>query len=382
MNEELELLKLIKISQFPHKYLRGKDINWSSLYDEAVSHAVLGIVSNVVPEDIVALDSRWKIALYRQKANYYRYCYAEKELSQIMNTAGIPFVILKGNAAAIYYRNPELRRMGDIDFLVSPDVFAKARQVLIQNGYKLIKESSHTPRHIGFQKNGFLFELHHHFSYEDVDIEEYLIEGLKNSIQVRIGQHEFSMLPSVENGLVLLNHMRNHLKSGMGLRQIIDWMMYVNSELTDDVWSDSFGLIAKEKGLEKFAVTVTRMCQIYLGLPESITWCMNADQNLCRKLMRNILKTGNFGNKNERGVNIEKITIRIRRKGLFRHLQYAGKINWKACQKYHCLVPFAWIYQIIRYIRLGSETGRNKRQLYGDFKRGKERAKLLTELGI
>ena len=382
MKEEQELLKLIKVSQFSGAYSPGKEIDWNVLYDEAVSHAVLGIVSGVVPKDIAALDSRWKTAVYKHQASYVRYCRAEEELGRVLNAAGIPFVILKGNAAAVYYRKPELRRMGDIDFLVLQKDFAKAREVLIQNGYKVTKELGYNPRHMSFKKNGVSFELHHHFSHDDLDIEEYLIEGLSRCVTASIGKHEFPMLPESENGLVLLDHMRNHLKSGMGLRQIIDWMMYVNAKLTDEEWNSGFGQIVKEKGLEKFTVTITRMCQIYLGLPESITWCKDADPELCRKLMINVLKTGNFGYKHAGGESIERVSTIIQKRGLFCHLQYAGELNWKACQMHHWLKPFAWIYQILRYIRKGLQTGRNRKQVSGDFKRGKERAELLRELGI
>lgn len=52
--------------------------------------------------------------------------------------------------------------------------------------------------------------------------------------------------------------MRNHLKSGLGLRQVIDWMMYVNKELDDDFWENGFGTAAVDASMDKLAVTVTR----------------------------------------------------------------------------------------------------------------------------
>lgn len=235
---------------------------------------------------------------------------------------------------------------------------------------------------LGFKKNGISFELHHHFSHEEVDIENYLIDGLKRREVAKIGKHEFPMLPKMENGLVLLDHMRNHLKSAIGLRQIIDWMMFVNAELTDEMWNSGFGLIVKDKGLEKFTITATRMCQIYLGLSERITWCKGADEELCKRLMVNIIKTGNFGHKNGSGTSVERVSSNIRRKGLFRYLQFAGEYNWKAYHKHHWLKPFAWIYQGFRYIRLGISTGRKKKQVSGDLQRGKEREELLKDLGI
>ena len=47
--------------------------------------------------------------------------------------------------------------------------------------------------------------------------------------------------------------MRNHLKSGLGLRQVIDWMMYVNKELDDDFWENGFGTAAVDASMDKFS---------------------------------------------------------------------------------------------------------------------------------
>ena len=378
MKEYKEILQLIKASQFPESELTiGPDWDWDAIYNEAVSQAVIGIVASVVPKAVVASDKRWKEAKLKQTANYVRYCRAEEELKRVLDEADIPFVILKGNSAAIYYNQPEQRKMGDIDFIVPNSDYEKAKTVLAENGY--IEHHEEGPRHIGYKKDGTSFELHHRFSHDDVDFEDYVIEGIKNRVLGKIEEHEFPMLPSLSNGLVLLDHMKAHLKSALGLRQIIDWMMYVNKELPDTVWHESFEKICKEIGMYKFAITVTRMCQMYLGLTESITWCREADEELCKRLMTNIIRTGNFGRKLN---SIEVVSSNIRRKGLFRYLQIAGEHNWKAYKKHHWLKPFAWFYQIFRYARQGFSSGRSRKQISGDVRRSKERVKLLKDLEI
>ena len=75
-----------------------------------------------------------------------------------------------------------------------------------------------------------------------------------------------TVLPDDENGIVLLSHIRQHLESGLGLRQIIDWMMFVRSYLNDEMWFSSFHEKAQRTGLESLAVITTKMCQKYLGL--------------------------------------------------------------------------------------------------------------------
>jgi len=378
MKEYQEILQLIKVSQFSEYSVNYmEDWDWNEIYSEATAQAIVGIIAGVIPKRIVDTDKRWQQILLRQKANYIQYCYAEKELNRVLTEVGIPFVILKGNASAIYYKHPEQRKMGDIDFIVLPCDYEKTKDILVQKGYI---EKHEEPRHIGYKKDGFFFELHKCFSH-DIDIDSYIMDGIKKRISGRVGEYEFPMLPSIANGLVLLDHMKYHLKTGMGLRQIIDWMMYVSRELSDDVWFNGFNMIVKEKGMYKFAITITKMCQIYLGLQKTITWCNSGDNELCKRLMQHVMVSGNFGKKLGDGYMFQLVSTRFQREGKIRYLQSIGENTWKAYKKHHWLKPFAWVYQLFRFIQHGLQTNR-RRKISGDIQHSKERVRLLKELEI
>ena len=283
--EQLVLLSLIKQSQFgPLETISFDDVNNGDLYDEAVQQSVQGLVSPEIPQEYS--NRMWYQAQYRRKASYLLYCTAQDELKKVLDDAGIPFVILKGNASAISYRSPYLRSMGDIDFLVPKDRFEEAQLILKTSGYEWDHD---TYRHVSFKKDKFVFEMHNRCSH-DIDFEDYLVEGLNNPFLATVDGHEFPMLPQLANGLVLLDHFRGHLKSAVGLRHVIDWMMYVYRNLDDEFWYNEFASVVKELGMDTLAVTLTRMCQIYLGLPETITWCKGANESTCERLMDIILK--------------------------------------------------------------------------------------------
>ena len=376
-NEQLTLLELIRQSQFgPSEAINFIDVNIVALYDEAVQHSVQGIVSPEIPQEYT--NHQWYQAQYRRKASYFLYCTAQDDLKRVLDYAGIPFVILKGNASAIYYRVPYLRSMGDIDFLVPTDRYEEAQSILKSSGYVW---DHNTERHASFKKDKVVFEMHYRFSHE-IDFEKYNVEGLNNPVLATIDGHEFPMLPKLANGLVLLDHFRRHLQSAVGLRHVVDWMMYVYRNLDDDFWYNEFAPVVNELGMDTLAVTLTRLCQIYLGLPETITWCKNANESTCERLIDVILKSGNFGRKHLNGKNVETVTTRIKTMGLFPWLQFAGKHNWKAYHKHPWLKPFCWLYQICRYIKQGFKSGRNKDQLKDDLKRSNERYELLKELKI
>ncbi len=380
MNKEQSLLlSLIKKSQFGSLdclYYGDQDIE--SLANEALYQSVIGIVASVLFEIPNFSNDHWK-QLYNQViANNIRYYHTQDELVNLLKHYEIPYIILKGSSAAIYYEKPTCRMMGDIDVLVQQSYYDKAKVILSDNGYNQEHDDG---RNTKFHKNGITIELHHHFS-ADVDIEAYLIDGIINSVNTSIDDHSFYMLPKLANGLVLLDHFRWHLRSGVGLRQVIDWMMFVYHNLDDDFWSNEFQVVVKEKGMEKLAITTTRMCQKYLGLSDSISWCNTADERDCDQLMECIISSGNFGQKNGLGNSIEKVSTKFRREGFFHWLQEAGEFNWKAYHKHHCLKPFCWLYQMFRYINQGMKTGRNSKQLKNDFERSKERYELLKKLGV
>ena len=376
------LFELIKKSQFEEDIeLTSSDCDWNKIYEEAMNQAITGIIAYEIPANIRLLDARWQRAQDKHIADQIRYSFAEKELSDVLDNARIPFVVLKGTSAAAYYKHPERRMMGDIDFLVSCENFERTVALLVENGYK--KESvTHTTRHISFFKGGISFELHHHFSHEGRDIESYLTEGLTERTYCEFNGFRFPMLPRLANGLVLLEHMREHLITGLGLRQVIDWMMYVSKELTDHYWESEFSKVAEDKGLEKFAIVTTRMCQLYLGLSENICWCKCVDDSLCSRLLELILLSGNFGRKNTDANSVEAVRTQIKRYGLFKWLQISGERNWGAYKKHHILRPLCWFYQSIRYLKRGWKMDRSINQISDDFERGDKRSSLLKELEL
>lgn len=378
MNIEQEvLLKLIKQSQFGISEQISFDcVNMDSLYDEALHHSVLGLVAAEIP--ITLMNDKWEKALFRQKSRYILYCHAQEELKKLLDNAEIPFVILKGNAAAINYKDPSLRMMGDIDFLVPQDLYDRAKTIMRSSEYVELRDNG---RHTGFRKDKVTFEIHHHFSHE-IDIEVFLIDGLQSRTLSNFEDYTFPILPRLANGLVLLDHLRNHLKAAIGIRQIIDWMMYVYKNLDDEFWNNEFRHIAEEKGMETLAIVVTRMCQIYLGLPDNINWCKTADDSACEQLIELLLMSGNFGRKNGDGLAVEVIRTKIVKTGLFKWLQRTGESKWEAYKKHHWLKPFCWFYQISRYIRQYFNSGRKKKLLIEDFNRSKMRLALLDKLKI
>ncbi|MBR0277536.1 MAG: nucleotidyltransferase family protein [Clostridia bacterium] len=376
---EAALLELIKMSLFdlPPHFPEGVD--WQKVLDEAKAQTVAALVARAVPKEFSAA---WEICAAQSQAHFMRILYEQTKLVELLQGGGIPFVILKGTAAAVYYPVPSIRTMGDIDLLVAEDRFEAAFSLLENSGYQFEYDFG-DGRDYTFSKGGIVFELHRRYSDEKYDIEEYLINGIKNARTVTLYGNPFPALPEAENALVLLDHIRHHIWVGFGLRQIVDFMMWVSSVKDEKTFESEFLPLFEQAGLDTLARTITKMCKKYLGLPSNAAWCDSADDETCKELLETVLLSGNFGRKNpyeERP--LQGLTMSIKRDGFFKTLQKAGVENCPAFKKYKFLRPFAWIYQAFRYIKKGIAALFHGDTFAGDISSGKEKADLYKKLGV
>lgn len=349
------------------------DTNWDAVLKEAEDQAVLGIIADAIP---VETKQKNKSRFGAITAKYVRTLYCQTQLVQLMEKHSIPIAILKGSTAAVYYPIPAQRSMGDIDFIVPEDQYDKVNEILLENGYVYLSEHQ-DKRHKSYIKDKIKFEIHRYFSYSDINIEPYIVDGLKQPENECIDGNSFPILPRVTNGLVLLAHLIHHFKTGLGLRQLIDWMMYVNKSLDDHLWEAEFITSAKETGLTVAALIATRTCQLYLGLPlERTTWCKDVDAETCKKFMDGLLTSGNFGRKQGDGNRVGSVTSSFREKGIYTTLQISGEKNWGMLKKYHWLKPFAWVYQACRLIRKGVQSKQKKTDIMKEWKATRQRREL------
>ena len=313
-------------------------------FDEMRSHAILALPAQILSSVAMPpeLLKQWKIEILKQ-ISYNANCrYAESVLP-----ISVPYVVLKGTSAAQYYPIPELRALGDIDILTKPEDVGIACESLLLDGYveKTSPTDAQEGRHRTFMKHGILVEVHYTFAIMNDTEKAKVFDAL---IIDNIGNSH--VLPDLLNGLILIEHINQHLENGLGLRQIIDWMVFADRCLTDEAWK-RFRELATLTGLETLATVTTRMCEIYLGMPEH-QWCKHADESLCSQLMRHVLTSGNFGKKKtleEKKSFYRFVKIRHPIKAL-KELQQKGKIEWGGA-KNSGLRPFAWLWKGTQFIR-------------------------------
>ena len=323
---------------------KGKAPKTEGLYDELKAHAIDSLAAPALSLLDIQGDQlkEWKKRVFFQVIQYEAYLKAQQELP-----ITVPYVILKGTAAGQYYPHPEYRSVGDIDVMTNYEDYEKACRQLLENHFTEVtsKDDLERKRHREFAKNGVSVEIHLFFASMNDPIKTEKFDRL-----IIDNINETHILSHAVNGMVLLEHINQHLEGGLGLRQIIDWMMFVDKELSDEKWPE-FKTMASETGLEKLAVTVTKMCELNLGLKPH-NWSSTADERLCQELLSYILSCGNFGQK--RGYDEE---LALGRAAKLRHpilmikeLQQMGIKNWGKA-KNPILKHFAWVWQGYRMVR-------------------------------
>ena len=335
-----DLFELIKLSLWN----AGSPKVDLAVFDEMKAHAIAALPATVLPSLIIdpELLQSWKKILLQQIAYFAQYKYVQANLP-----ITVPYVILKGTTASQYYPSPELRTLGDIDLMTKPEDCAYACEQMLENGWTEVTSSDDQERgrHRSFKKHGIIVEIHVFFaSMNDVNKARFLDDMIVSNID------STHILPDMINGLVLIDHINQHMETGIGLRQIIDWMMFTDKCLPDGKWLE-FERLVEKTGLKKLALVTTRMCEIYLGLSPH-QWCANVSEKLCSDYLMYVMDSGNFGKKRVGSdpinmIRIAKLKHPIR---MIIELQRMGRSNW--CLADHFLFrSFAWVWQGIQLIK-------------------------------
>lgn len=136
-------------------------------------------------------------------------------------------------------------------------------------------------------------------------------------------------------------------------------------------------------GMKQLAIAVTAMCRKHLGLNADIFWDKPFDDSVADELMEYIFSHGNFGRKDATASTTISI-IRCFRNPVngLKNAQKTGLRTWKLLEKYKWLKPFAWLYQIGRWIANGKKRGVNISTVFASSKQEQSETDLLRKIGV
>ena len=315
------------------------------------------------------------------------------KIHKLLTDAGIPYVILKGLASGLYYPDFLLRSMGDVDFLVAESDLERTCQVLEEQGF-IASEKSHGD-HFVYTDNICRYELHTEPAGMPKGEAGELIKGyladilekaeLKNALFGNV------YVPSeFHHGLIILLHTCHHLtSSGVGLRHLCDWAVFVNS-IPEKEFINLFEEKFKNIGLWNFAQVLTKVCEKYLACPAK-AWIEEIDEALVDALAKDIFEGGNLGQKSDDRSHEAMVMPKYgdsehkdksNSKRFISYVNQSVKNNWKSAQKNKILLPIGWIYFGGRYVFRSLKGERPKINVNSFINEAKQRTELFDKLKL
>ena len=219
-------------------------VSWEKVLEEAISQTVvLATFDAITPyKDYVPTDvyKKWKdLSLSILKSNLI---VLNSQCDLISLLGDRPYVILKGSAVAVNYPKPELRSLGDVDFLIDPKDKDELEKLFIDNGYE--KSQGEHPNHVVFQKPGANLEMHFEvagvpFGTQGEMVKNFLKDAVFNPEAKTQDFSTFNAPLDKYNALILILHMQHHmLGDGFGIRHLCDWATFINNTVDRPFWDE------------------------------------------------------------------------------------------------------------------------------------------------
>ena len=369
------------------------DTDWSAVFEEGIRHAVSPLLfrglnhMESVPEEVLSRAYAMAVSSTQMSEQMLQ---EQQKIIDCLHGQGIPCAILKGFSAACMYPHPELRVPGDIDLYVGEENFSKSCRALEEFQFTLARRSE---KHWEYRKNGIDLEVHPAVSkFPDTEKGNFTREFVSSAWQhietAQIMGISFPCLEGEYQLFSLLTHMENHVTSdGIGLRQLCDWAVAVNhlrSRIDDGVLS-----LLEQCGLLYFAKSVTRLCEVYLGMPPA-AWSEGVSEETLDALMRDILEGGNFASQGEHRAYAYVLTDAYhksenKKKSIL--CTYFKFVRRKVRYEYPWAKSWLWVplFSIFFPIRVAVRVILGKRKKFrirDTIRCGKERAELLQSLNL
>ncbi len=256
--------------------------NWGDVLNLASIHGVAGIaldgIQRCVDENIsinIALQTKleWIGVTTKQEAEYKRQEKVIVSLAKFYQQHDIRMMVLKGWGLSLNYPIPSHRPCSDLDIYLFGD--QKRADQLIRKELGLDIDNSHH-HHTVFVYQGVTVENHYDFlnvysHRSSKEVEKILkdICGTEKKVTTIQGQDVY--IPSSDfNALFVLRHMASEFAAtGMSLRQVVDWGLFVRQHHSEVNW-DSLLPFVKELNMHHFLDAVNYICYFYLGFEKSL----------------------------------------------------------------------------------------------------------------
>ncbi len=309
-------------NEVPDRAPFASGTDWEALYRLAYAQTVVPLVTDgvnrlpgeLLPAEPERLDPFLGDLMATAKRNRVLDAFIPKLFRAL---AGIPVVLVKGQALAVDYPDPERRQPGDIDLLLLPSSYEAAKAVLLPKATRIEEEAA------GIWHQGM------HFRSIEVEIHGSISTLMSRQLDGKLAallEEQFDGRPFPEvtldgagipvpeagfNAVYIFVHFLQHYWSGgVGLRQLVDWMTFVSVHKRD-IHPVILENRLQALGLLRLWKVFTGFAQEYLGCPaEKLPLAAAPDPAKNARIWQYIRCCGNFGKNVDRSRGREPYLVR------------------------------------------------------------------------
>lgn len=300
------------------------EIDFKKVHQLAEEQSVVGLVAagiehvtdTRIPKDVVLSFVGQALQLeQRNKAMNRFVC----KLMEMMENGGIYTLLVKGQGIAQCYERPLWRTSGDIDLLLSPDDYNKAKELLCPMASFIARETK-SVKHLGLTIDSWIVELHGTLCSGILSPMDKIINSVQTDTfsnhNVRIWDNDGVkvLLPNADNDVIFVfTHIIKHfLHEGIGLRQILDWCRLLW------IYKDSLNQELLKSRIEKAGLMTEWMAFAalavnYLGMPAEAMPLYDSDAYWSRKgykILSCVFVQGNFGHNVDKSYRKSSFVVR------------------------------------------------------------------------
>ena len=385
------LLTLLKEARLNQKS-QPQPVDYEKLYRLSVEHQVVPLIYNQIyffpdfPEDIKAYWKREALrisAFQTMKTDRFLRLYAK------LLEKGLKVIVVKGIICRSLYPSPDNRPSNDEDIYVEKAYFQQVKDIFIQEGMVIVEESDDVTTFVD-KVCGLSIELHTalfsksskaYGNYQDL-----FDHAFDHTVTHRIMCVDvYSLSYDLHLLFLILHFVKHFLHGGVGIRQVVDIMMYSEAYGQEINWQQIYRTLDKINALDLME-NVFALAHQHLGfdtgkisLPEDY----REDNCDYQDLLDDIMDAGIFGKSSVERLHSSTMTLNatatgktsVLRSAFPKAVDIAGRYPY--LKKYPVLLPIAWIDRIFHYLT-NKEDGNTQKTI----EIGNQRIELLKKYKV
>jgi len=383
-----ELLSLLKDARLNRKSEYRK-LNYEELYQLSYQHQVSALIYNQIydfSDFPLEIKDHWKKEA--MKINAFQTMKTIKLLDiykQFINHH-IEVMIVKGMICRSLYPQPENRQSYDEDLYIQVKDLKTMTSLLIKDNFQILHESDDVITFLDLS-SGLTLEVHTSLFSEKSNaygqFQELFKDAFWHTTKHHIENLEILSLDHNYHLLFLILHFVKHfLHSGVGIRQVLDMIMYIEKYNQYIEWNCIIKILVHYQ-IYDLMMNVFLLAHDYLDFDCSHIPMQNIKQNDYQDLLIDIMSAGIFGQSSKERIHSSTITLNTISDGktnIFKSvfpsfIEMKGKYEY--LHSYPFLLPIAYLSRIYHYL-LKNKSNQSQRTI----KIGKQRIKLLKKYKV